>query len=80
MALEREHRLDTELNRLLDDLAAMPVPERAKVPGKRTLLEQMSLELTRQEMARAKQPVMVPGRSCSISPGSGRAIHHGCWC
>ena len=62
MAFEREHRLDTELRRLLDDLAAPSAPELARVPGKRTLIEQMTRELTRQEMARAETPILVPGR------------------
>ncbi|HMG22472.1 MAG TPA: DUF4157 domain-containing protein, partial [Kofleriaceae bacterium] len=58
MGLDREHRLDTELNRLLDDLAR-PERDAADVPGKRTRVEQLVDQLSAQ---RAQTGAAVPGR------------------
>src|SRR5437899_1867760 len=49
MGLDREHRLDTELNRLLDDLARPEAENTADVPGKRTRVEQLVDQLSSQQ-------------------------------
>jgi hypothetical protein len=60
MAFEREHRLDTELNRLLDDLAQPRSEDAADVPGKRTRVEQLVDQLSAQE--RSQRRASGPGR------------------
>ena len=60
MGFDREHRLDTELNRLLDDLARPPSENAAEVPGKRTRVEQLVDQLSAQE--RAQHASAGPGR------------------
>src|SRR5215510_5463845 len=60
MGYDREHRLDTELNRLLDDLARPEAEDAADVPGKRTRVEQLVDQLSAQQ--RAQHAAAGPGR------------------
>ena len=60
MGYDREHRLDTELNRLLDDLARPATEAAVDVPGKRTRVEQLVDELSSQQ--RARHVSASPGR------------------
>src|SRR5213078_626229 len=63
MGFDREHRLDTELNRLLDDLAQPRSEDAVDVPGKRTRVEQLIDRLT----ARHAQPhSAAPGRTTLV--------------
>ncbi|HEY6179857.1 MAG TPA: DUF4157 domain-containing protein, partial [Kofleriaceae bacterium] len=60
MGYDREHRLDTELTRLLDDLARTEPDNAVDVPGKRTRVEQLVDELSSQR--RAQHVAAGPGR------------------
>jgi hypothetical protein len=59
MGAHREHRLDTELNRLLDDLSRPDSDRAADVPGKRTRVQQLVEQLTAQ---RGPEHASTPGR------------------
>ena len=60
MGLDREYRLDTELHRLLDDLALPESEVPANVPGKRTQVEQLIDQLSAQR--HAEHVAAGPGR------------------
>src|SRR5262249_50193402 len=60
MGFDREHRLDSELNRLLDDLARPEHDKSVEVPGKRTRVAQLVDQLSAQE--RTRQRASGPGR------------------
>jgi hypothetical protein len=60
MGFDREHRLDSELNRLLDDLARPDSEKSIDVPGKRTRVDQLVDQLSAQE--RSRHRASGPGR------------------
>jgi len=60
MGFDREHRLDSELNRLLDDLARPEGDSSIDIPGKRTRVEQLVDQLSAQE--RTRHRASGPGR------------------
>src|SRR5689334_16917744 len=60
MAFDREHRIDTELNRLLDDLTGPEREDAIEIPGKRTRVEQLAEQLTVE--VRSERGGSSPGR------------------
>src|ERR1043166_3380348 len=63
MGFDREHRLDTELNRLLDDLAQATSETAVDVPGKRTRVEQLIDQLAQRAQTQAS---VDPGRTTLV--------------
>ncbi|HMG19727.1 MAG TPA: DUF4157 domain-containing protein, partial [Kofleriaceae bacterium] len=63
MGLEREHRLDTELNRLLDELSRPERDPHTDAPGKRTQVHQLVEQLTAQHRS---EHAATPGRASLV--------------